>query len=72
MTQGFAVLEAGQHLDPIHPRHHDIQKHQVDITSGKLQGLGAVSGFHHVMPEDLDHGTEKLTVHGFVIDDQDA
>jgi hypothetical protein len=71
--QTEVAADALAHLEPAHPRHHDVEQHQVDRAIGeRRQRAGPVGRLDHVEALAQQDGLEQAAIDHLVVDHQDA
>ncbi len=66
-------LEAPRHLDPVEPRHHDVEQDEVGEVHRRRDQRGlAIARRHHLVSLALQPHGQDLDVLGGIVDDEDA
>ena len=66
------LLQRGQQLEAVHPRHHHVQQDEVGARFGRdHQRILAIAGAADLVAVALQQAADDPDVRGLIVDDQD-
>jgi hypothetical protein len=69
----LVLVDVGEHLEPVHPRHLDVQEHQVHgVIADQVERAAAVFGQQHAVAFELEELLQGASDARLIVGDQDG